>query len=86
MPDSTRSSRYRAYSITTRCMETAFRSQRFEASFSVSPDAVDEASWQQFSRLAFDSCTAASDNALAAARRSIDQMPFAAQRIWRDAP
>lgn len=81
----TTNSRYRAYSITTRCTEVgpphARSGKRFEASFTVEPDAVDESSWQRFPRNDFDSCAAASANALTAAKRSIDLDPFAAQRI-----
>jgi hypothetical protein len=85
MMSNTTNSRYRAYSITTRCTEVGPPSdrwgRRFEASFTVDPDAPDESSWQSFPNSAFDSCAKASANALTAAKRSIDMDPFDAQCV-----
>ena len=76
---------YKGCSITTRSIEVLPLSgwaelaalpstwtRRFSASFSVDPDDVLAASWQQFPTARFDTRAHASENALLLARRSID--------------
>lgn len=72
-----RRSQYRGCSITTRRSESELPLEdlprRFTASFSVgSPEAHDSA-WQQFPDEEFATPTRASDNALQAAKKSIDR-------------
>jgi hypothetical protein len=76
MMQNTKRSSYKGYDITTRWTEMlplADRpAKRFNASFTVEPSAPDADSWQQFPHAVFDTWIAASENALTAARRSID--------------
>jgi len=75
LPNSTRSS-YRGYRIVTRWTDLGplsdRRSNRFDASFTVHPNAIDEESWQEFPKTIFETFVAATANAVAAAHRSID--------------
>lgn len=72
----TRQCNYRGHSITVRCRESRCVSigwpPRFEASFSVNPEAEEESGWQQFPPSAFDTSAAATANALTEAKNSID--------------
>lgn len=83
-----RRSKYKGCSITTRWAESELPvdelPRRFTASFSVdSPEACDSA-WQQFPEEEFATPVRASDNALKAAKQSIDRRlsdaPFAENR------
>lgn len=75
MPNSTRST-YRGYRIITRWTDLGplsdRRLNRFDASFTVHPDAIAEESWQEFPKAIFETFDAATANAVAAAHRSID--------------
>lgn len=78
-------SRYRGCAITARCSEvhtptdmaelealSSMWSQRFVASFSVTPGDASSHSWQEFPQRQFGTRELAAKNALAEARRAID--------------
>ena len=77
MPNSTRST-YRGYCITTRWTNLQLSGKRpwkgFDAAFAVSPMDPDGESWQEFPKTVFATHEAAVENALGAARRSIDDV------------